>query len=662
MKIKNESLIAQSFKDNGENFYILKNDTKLSDVFDFLPAGIINKNVTGIGATTLEIECQRNSIIVEPLKAIAYSKAKKHLNCLYVGGDVRGRKATSDNEIKKFHNSKLPDKTFLVVADSLPRLIAALGQAEAFKYFLMIDEVDSFQLDTNFRNKLENCLDYYKLFPKNKRSLVSSTMIDFSDPELLDEPRFSFNYQMNPSRTINVNYSENVKGAAIDFIYNLALDKPKEKILVAYNSVDGCLACAKYLVEVLGIDENAVKILCSQKRKGDVGSFYSELHNGILEGRINFITSAYFVGVDINETYHSIAISNPELQYTLLSLGRLKQIAGRCRRSSLLSESIYYNVTHFLAEGQVPIDVLLNTARAKTEALECILRNYKNDQILAGEMIAVRNLVVGKSDILGYNLVRTTITGELRCSYFNVDACLDTMHTTKVLYSNLEDLPNRLTAEGHLITSDVVDSSTAVLTLARDQISKIKDINFAIEALRNLNLPSDISRLLPESNSKFQTQLYTRFKELYRFVDDKETLLHNLYVLSQKNVKAYDNYVQKVSFICDETPFKKAIIESFPIGSVYNSTQILAQLNKANALSGLQFLESSNTKAVQILGNFIQLKKNKRKLIDDNPSFTIVGFYTDVNFKLPNVSPAKTKLFEDDDRLEKEPNVMAKLD
>lgn len=55
---------------------ILEEGKKLSDIFYTTPYGVVKKNVTGIGATTLELRCERNSIIVVPTKALAYEKYK----------------------------------------------------------------------------------------------------------------------------------------------------------------------------------------------------------------------------------------------------------------------------------------------------------------------------------------------------------------------------------------------------------------------------------------------------------------------------------------------------------------------------------------------------------------------------------------------------------
>ena len=51
-------------------FTMPQDDAKLSDVFETTPYGLIKKNRTGVGATTLELKCPRNSIIVVPTKAL----------------------------------------------------------------------------------------------------------------------------------------------------------------------------------------------------------------------------------------------------------------------------------------------------------------------------------------------------------------------------------------------------------------------------------------------------------------------------------------------------------------------------------------------------------------------------------------------------------------
>ena len=89
----------------------------LADFIDKMPHGIVDKQIPGIGATTLEINSKRNSIIVFPTKALAYGKHSKHPNTLYVGSEIKGEKVT--NQQIEEYLAKDGYKKLLVVADSL---------------------------------------------------------------------------------------------------------------------------------------------------------------------------------------------------------------------------------------------------------------------------------------------------------------------------------------------------------------------------------------------------------------------------------------------------------------------------------------------------------------------------------------------------------------
>ena len=45
-----------------EVYFDMPDDRHLGDVFNQIPYGVLNKNKTGVGATTLELESKRNSI------------------------------------------------------------------------------------------------------------------------------------------------------------------------------------------------------------------------------------------------------------------------------------------------------------------------------------------------------------------------------------------------------------------------------------------------------------------------------------------------------------------------------------------------------------------------------------------------------------------------
>ena len=188
----------------------MKDGDKLGDFFDRLPYGVINKNITGIGATSLELRADRNSIIVLPIKAIAYNKYKAYTlekgdgSCMYVGSPIGDIK--SDITPKKIEEYLLLEngkpKKFLVVADSLPKVLKAIGEEHYNDYFLMVDEVDSLQSDSTYRPALENVMDYYTKFNQTNRAAVSATLRNFTHPVLLEETVITTAYKNMPKRHI----------------------------------------------------------------------------------------------------------------------------------------------------------------------------------------------------------------------------------------------------------------------------------------------------------------------------------------------------------------------------------------------------------------------------------------------------------------------------
>jgi hypothetical protein len=149
---------------NSVSFQMPRDEAKLGDIFVESPYGLIKKNRTGIGATTLELESLRNSIIVVPTRALAYSKAIKsrideteRYNYLYVAGDSEDCNFPSIRDY--LSDWSIIHKKFIVVADSLARLLREIREENIKFYFLMVDEIDSYQYDSSYRDSLENVID-----------------------------------------------------------------------------------------------------------------------------------------------------------------------------------------------------------------------------------------------------------------------------------------------------------------------------------------------------------------------------------------------------------------------------------------------------------------------------------------------------------------------
>lgn len=449
-------------------------DLKLGQIMDRMPFGIIDKTITGLGATTLELVSQiRSSIIVVPTKALAYNK---HILInqtydgltMYVGsryGDIH--KDTTKTEVRKYLSNRGDAiRKFLTVADSLPKLLGfleELGEPIYEDYFLMIDEIDTMQMDSSYRPRLEAVTDYYFKFDFMNRAMVSATIQPFSNANLEKEGRVLLRWEKQPQRNIGLVNTNYVDDAAFNVIYNL-IDETDDKILVAYNSLDGIFN----IVKLLGLQSNDYGILCSNRSSDKVENFEENATDAItsdgkLKKRITFITCAFFAGIDIMESCHLISISSYNQPFTYLSIAKLAQIAGRCRYGNL-SETIIYDVTERNFHNEVinAIDYrssLLNRAEKYAQFLNTMLSLANDDEKLSPMADFVKSYVSfaakDKSSATDYplSIVREhSITKQFVPSYFNIDALTDRWETIHNLYSQELSLYEALINDGHSVT------------------------------------------------------------------------------------------------------------------------------------------------------------------------------------------------------------------
>ena len=560
----------------------------LADFIDKMPHGIVDKKIPGIGATTLEINSKRNSIIVFPTKALAYGKHSKHPNTLYVGSEIKGQNEKVTNQQIEEYLAKDGYKKLLVVADSLGRLLGIIGKNYR-DYFLMIDEVDVLQTDNNFRPQLENVIDYYFMFPSKNRCMVTATMKEFSNPHLKTECRFPITWQYNTHRNIDLLHTDNITQAVIEKV----ISHPTEKIFIAYNSI------LQIRNIIASLDEETRKecaILCSEASIKEAGEYFVPKlgDNDTLPARINFATCCYFTGIDIEDSYHLITVSDVRRSHSMLTLDRMTQIHGRCRKvNGILSETIIYNTLGYVSvmESMEKYTItLLNKAQKVLKVLESADTISQGDYTLTDLFAIIKEAIREKAQerIAGnelINLTRKDVHGKDVPAYLNIDYIIERteLYSTYFMPETLKEVLRKQVKiiSYKSLNYDVSPEQSSLEKANKDAQNKLTE-SYIQEAINNIKLLSTTGQLNDNTLYSYtrycrsKTKIFLeRFIKLYRYVD-LDSLLHQLWEIRTSNNLAFKNFNNTVMYwaLDEEHPFKVAIRRSFTLNKSYSASEI----------------------------------------------------------------------------------------
>lgn len=620
-----------------EIIFTIDDDKYLGDFIDRMPYGIVNKKATGIGATTLELECLRNSIVVFPTKALAYTKSQKYIHSFYVGSEmgILTETITPEDILEYDNNEQIEFKKFLVVADSLPKVINSLGDENLSKYFIMFDEIDMLQSDSSYRPNLEGAFDYYLRFPPHKRCVVSATIRNFSHPALKNEVIVVIQKKNPKQRNIKLICEIRTNRTAnliIDEIKTICTNKPDDKILIAYNSVTGI----RGVIEALGALEEPLNdecgILCSPQSKENAGRYFRELINAQITDRITFMTCAYYAGVDIENDYHLITVASD--YHGKLSIDKMTQIHGRCRNNNgVISDTIIYGVEKeeddesvsfqmfdyeayentLVDLGEMAIEII-----NKVNIMEKALLNRNSDKALCDFFVAMRQNIENtymESDI---RMIRRKLSEDYDVAYFNIDKLLELKQIeNSCIYVYPTRMKTMLQKAGHtieLITRTPPENSSITSSLIRAQnkqkyimhnmakrgADKIRDLiandNLSITTLNHI-----IRMNTPDKTEK---KLCERFKDLYRYIPN-EPLLKILIKICDEDERVYKRIQNTLKFwaLDENHPFKVFINQQFPLKSRFLPKEVLTILKPIYA-QFMQYTIIDESDAVFLLGNF----------------------------------------------------------
>lgn len=580
LMIKDNDLIVDIKPGNKTNTktYILKNinkqnkKTKLGDVFNYLPCGIIDKTITGIGGTSLELDAARDSIIVEPYVMTAFNKAqsasrnnsfKIHFYGKAPKGSVVVERLSIKNIYPKFYSEYADAElySYLIYCkenNQNIKIICVTDQLESLKnyltntsshpfdnFHLTFDEIDCFQSSSTFRNIMDRCVEIYTMHPPEKRTLLSATISKFSDPSLNFEPitKIIYNkFEQEAISLVKINKSSfaNEVLAIVDNLNKNSTTK-NDKIVVACNHIQLCLKTIE-LLEKKGFGN--IKILCSEDKQEATKNYFDILPpSGILPGKLNFITSRYFNGIDILEEYHSIIIVNGLKQNLRLSPSFVYQINGR-GRFGLKSRTLLYNLI-------VPKKIEINNYNTLEEqakelcevyGLMHTLKNskYPNNVVASEELI---NLLE-KGNNKFYSLCYKNLAGNFIPSNLKIDAKLEEESIVNV-YKNKKLFMNNL--ENWYILTDQIPLAKGINTVVSK--SPIEEAFSLIEIIENNIKKSKSEDILKKISldNKGIGQI-ARIYELSYLIENIDLKKVKSLVLDAAKSKAFSYELKKILF------------------------------------------------------------------------------------------------------------------
>lgn len=339
-----------------------------------LPSNIVlNKVLTGWGATWSEIKAVRNSIIVLPHKSQIFSKHKRHSEEDNTFVVVEGVTAKAiEKHLKSNGTKKLK---FLTTPEGLKKLISAIlntGVDPYLNYFILLDECHKITTDVGYRVNISQVMDDFFLF--ESKAMISATPLRPSDPRFNSFEFWKVEHERDVKKDITVFTVNNLASAFKEYIESYKGDQ----LFIFFNSLNGIHA----LMESNGLT-GLSSIYCSTdgvkdfEIKGYTNAF-SEIDNSTLS-KFNFLTSSFFNGLDIDKLeslpdililtdtrYVSHSIIDPNTD-TYQILGRFRQpiVNGEYQPSYNTACHIINNRfnTSFKLEEQAISDILKSESR-----------------------------------------------------------------------------------------------------------------------------------------------------------------------------------------------------------------------------------------------------------------------------------------------------------
>jgi hypothetical protein len=555
---------------------------------------ILFKQLTGIGATTLELETPRHSIIIEPNVPVIQGKCKKYNTTrkVKVFGVFEGKTV---DQIIDYLESNIEHKKIITTPESFLKVKEAMDELviDMYKdYFLLMDECERSIQDVGYRGKIILPInDFFKF--KNK-AFVSATPILPSDPRFAQQnfKHVFIEPDFNHEERLLVIETNNVLLTLKKFIGEC----PREQYFIFFNSTD----TIAHLITELGVkDQSAIFCAKESMQKLKVNNFTHVSTTLADFKKFNWFTSRFFSAVDIEGIVDPTIIMISDLisaqHSTIDPKSEAIQIVGRFRKpqdGTITKEIIH--ITNFAPELNSKSEQEAINYINECEAIYSFIKKFL-DAATATEAVETLREVLVLIEFAKY------LNPDGTRNYFMQD---NTVYEEKVkgYYQSLKNLLAGYKATKHFFLAHSTESYNIT-----DAERALKQPSVALKTVYSVIMPMIGKLQDPEQTSAFSRdfQMMHLRQEFGKVVEDFDRL--GLEVAKQLNfdprrikaeVKKRDKESQNSNF-----GFLQYIDSNFKVGETRTSSYLINTLRNGIKENNLNHLTAS----VKLLKAYVEL-------------------------------------------------------
>ncbi len=322
----------------------------LSDVMSEIPSNcILSKRIPGSGATTLELDTARNSIIIVPNVPVITCKCEKFPTLLGVWENVTVSDICRYLKKNSIHKIMTTPESYNKVKTASERY----GINIYSHFFLLMDECHQLIKDVDYR--IDIVMPMNDFFRFTNKALVSATPIPFSDPRFAEnnfeviEVSADYDYRQE----ITVTHTYNIRKAISEY-----LESHKGTVCFFLNSVT-------LIYSIIKEFDMSAAVYCAPKSKHKLRNeylftnAYDEWSAESMK-KYNFFTGRFFTAFDLDLECQPdlVMITDPyHADYTILDIDTdCIQICGRFRNGIKSATHIYRTNPEIIVKDREQIE------------------------------------------------------------------------------------------------------------------------------------------------------------------------------------------------------------------------------------------------------------------------------------------------------------------